>query len=237
MYQPFYQKVEHKMSKMSKVLFATVLFVSAFAQDQIRECFHSSEIATQEESISERSNTKYPEEDIAQTSNRPANTLKSDLQAGEDFLDFDENKETGLTLTESTDPSLAHQPLKEPIIVNWFVLMDIEYKLKYFEMFDAEIYAPIFTKAVEALDGKEVVIEGFVIPLDDQGNILSLSYNPYASCFFCGNASAASVISLYLKDKGQRYKVDDYRKFRGTFFLNHDNPDEFYYILRDAEEE
>ena len=100
-----------------------------------------------------------------------------------------------------------------------------------------EMYAPVFSKAVEALHEKEVIIEGYVIPLDPKGDLLALSFNPYAACFFCGKASPASVLSMYLKENNRRYKTDDFVKFRGTLHLNQDNPNEFYYILRDAREE
>ncbi|MEM1322548.1 MAG: hypothetical protein AAGG75_19950 [Bacteroidota bacterium] len=131
----------------------------------------------------------------------------------------------------------AESPLKEPIKIDWEFLEDINYRLRYFSELDMEIYAPIFPQSIQALDGKEVVIEGFVIPFDQEQELLSLSANPYASCFFCGRASPVSVMSMYLKNKGRRYKVDDFKKFKGTLHLNHDNPDEFYYILRIAEEE
>ena len=126
--------------------------------------------------------------------------------------------------------------LSEPITVNWEVLMDVSYKLKYFKELGMEIYAPVFSRAAKALHEKEVIIEGFVIPMDEEGDKLSLSYNPYASCFFCGQASPASVISMYLKDTRHRYKTDDYRRFKGVLYLNEDDPNEFYYILRDATE-
>ena len=125
---------------------------------------------------------------------------------------------------------------QEPIRVNWDVLMDIEYKLKHFEEIGMEIYAPDFMKAQKELDGKEVIIEGYVIPFDEDGGSLTLSHFPFAACFFCGNASPASVISMYLRNEKKRYKIDDFKKFRGTLHLNYDDPYEFYYILRDARE-
>lgn len=124
--------------------------------------------------------------------------------------------------------------LEEPIQLEWKTLINIDYKLRYFRKLDMEIYAPIFTDELKKLDGKEVLIKGFVIHFDPKGELLALSANPYASCFFCGKASPASVISLYPKDEKNRYKMDDLRTFRGTLHLNPDNPDEFYYILRDA---
>ncbi len=138
---------------------------------------------------------------------------------------------------QSVSVQQTGKPQTEPIDVSWAVLMDIEYKLRYFSELDMEIYAPVFPRAVKALDGKEVAIEGYVIPFDEEGELLSLSYNPYASCFFCGKASPASVMSMYLQKKRKRYKVDDFKKFRGTLHLNRDDPNEFYYILRNAREE
>lgn len=125
----------------------------------------------------------------------------------------------------------------QPIEIEWALLVDIQYKLRYFKELDMEVYAPVFGKAQKALDGKEVSIAGFVIPFDEEEEMLSLSANPYASCFFCGQASPASVISMYLSDKGKRYKMDDFKKFSGTLHLNSDDPNEFYYILRNAKEE
>ncbi len=147
-------------------------------------------------------------------------------------------------LTEET-PTFKPQFVKypatplpsEPIEVDWRVLINIEYKLKYFEDLDMEMYSPVFTEAVKELHGKEVVIKGYVIPFDEEEDLLSLSFNPYANCFFCGKASPASVISMYLKDSRKRYKMDDFKKFRGTLYLNHNDPNEFYYILREAEEQ
>lgn len=132
--------------------------------------------------------------------------------------------------------SESDHPISPPIEVDWKVLMNIDYELRYFKEVDLEIYAPVFSKAVKALHGKEVIIEGYVIPFDEEGELLSLSFNPYASCFFCGKASPASILSIYLKDKKKRYKIDDYKKFRGTLYLNKDDPNEFYYILRNARE-
>ncbi|MEL6636542.1 MAG: hypothetical protein AAFW73_23255 [Bacteroidota bacterium] len=133
-------------------------------------------------------------------------------------------------------PPAEPLPDAKPIKVDWQVLMKIQYQLSYFEALEMEIYTPVFTEAVQSLHGKEVILEGFVIPFDEEAEVLALSYNPYASCFFCGKASPASVISMYLKSKRKRYKVDDFKKFRGTLYLNYDDPNEFYYILRNARE-
>lgn len=123
-----------------------------------------------------------------------------------------------------------------PIEIKWEILIDIDYEVRFFKAYDMDISAPVFSSKQKALDGKEVIITGFVIPFDEDMKYLSLSANPYASCFFCGNASPASVISMYMKTGDKHYKMDDYKTFKGTLQLNYDNPDEFIYILKDAKE-
>lgn len=120
----------------------------------------------------------------------------------------------------------------EPIVIDWRLLLDIKYQLKYFSAIEMEIYAPVFSDSLKAIDGKEVIIEGFVIPFDETGEIVALSANPFAACFFCGKASPASVISMYLKHQ-KRYKMDDFRKFHGVLQLNYEAPNEYYYILKE----
>lgn len=124
----------------------------------------------------------------------------------------------------------------DAIEVSWELLTDIKYRLRYFKQIDMEMYAPVFNKKLKELDGKKVKIKGFVIPFEDQEGVVSLSANPFASCFFCGKASPASVMSMYFNDEVGLYKMDDYKTFKGILELNQDNPDEFYYILRDTEE-
>jgi len=125
---------------------------------------------------------------------------------------------------------------EEPIIVMWEDLIDINYETRFFKDLEMEVSAPIFGMKQKALDGKEIMITGFVIPFDENTEYLSLSANPYASCFFCGNASPASVISMYMKQGGKRYMIDDFKTFKGTLHLNYDDPNEFIYLLKNAEE-
>ncbi len=187
-------------------------------------------------------------EEAKYTEIKSASVLSSSIKKVEDsFVDdsiyhFDDSLFYWVASTdvdsyvEETIDLLDKYDGKEVIEIDWDVLMDINYRLKYFESLEMEIYAPVFTKAVQALHEKKVAIEGFVIPFDEEENLLSLSFNPNASCFFCGAASPASVLSLYLKDTRKTYKTDDYRKFEGVLHLNEDDPNEFYYILKNAQE-
>lgn len=122
----------------------------------------------------------------------------------------------------------------DPIKIDWELLLDIKFTLKYIPEEDFSMYQPIFTDAVKALDGKEVIIKGYVIPIDEEGTELALSANPYSSCFFCGEASPASIMSIFLPKKERRFKTDDFRTFRGKLVLNYDDPNQFYYLLKGA---
>ncbi|MEM7658565.1 MAG: hypothetical protein AAF399_20745 [Bacteroidota bacterium] len=118
--------------------------------------------------------------------------------------------------------------------LTWQLLTSIQYQLEYFPSLETEMYTPIFGPKLEKLDGKQVELSGYVIPFDPSGRFVALSANPMASCFFCGKASPASIMSLHLEDQEEQYQIDDYRKFTGTLQLNHDDPNEYYYILKEA---
>ena len=138
------------------------------------------------------------------------------------------NKKVNTTKIEGT--------VQRPIEVKWETLIDIEFKERYFKSIDMVANAPVFGSEQLALDGQVVKITGYVIPYDEEANYLSLSANPYASCFFCGNASPASVMSMYLKDDNKNYRIDDFKTFKGTLYLNENDPDEFIYYLKNVEE-
>ena len=82
--------------------------------------------------------------------------------------------------------SISNPDLLKPIELEWKVLMDILYRLRYFSEIETDMYAPLFSKTVKTLHKKKVINKGFIIPFDEENELLSLSFNPYASCFFCG---------------------------------------------------
>lgn len=124
----------------------------------------------------------------------------------------------------------------EPMPVQWTLLTNIEFELVYNDKLGSEAYAPIYPEVIKQLNGKVVQIKGYVIPYDESQEAVALSANPYASCFFCGKASAASILTLRFAKPGKRYKVDAYRTFVGRLRLNYDDPDEFYYVLDEAKQ-
>ena len=223
------------MNRNLKILLAAILIAGVFTQDIVCKHLGFGQNKYQETSTSVGQEKKLTSQEtsLEKDSFIDEHTYRWDVQT----MDWVQINETQNFLAQLVNYNTNEYSLTSPIEVDWKVLMDIKYRLKYFSEIDMEIYAPVFSRAVKALHGKEVIIEGYVIPIDEEEEILSLSFNPYASCFFCGKGSPASVISMYLNDNNKRYKIDDFKKFRGKLYLNHDDPNEFYYILRDAKEE
>ncbi len=104
-----------------------------------------------------------------------------------------------------------------------------------FEVGQGGMSTPDFSEKIKQLEGQEVIIEGYVIPMDVEGKSYALSAFPNASCFFCGAAGQESILRLELVDYRIKYAVDEYHTFKGKLSLNY-LPDDFFYILKEAEE-
>ena len=65
----------------------------------------------------------------------------------------------GLSLPEM----YAQQPLTDNI---WKTLSKISYKKEYDELMGFKIDKPVFGESVKALEGKEITIKGYIIPVE-----------------------------------------------------------------------
>lgn len=121
--------------------------------------------------------------------------------------------------------------------LSWQILAQVEFEEKFNEEVQAYVPYPKFAPVVKALDGKDIVIKGYLIPVDESGSdesILVLSANPYSSCFFCGAAGPESVIDVILKEKIKGIKTDRVATFSGRLKLNDSDLYYLNYILEDA---
>ena len=80
--------------------------------------------------------------------------------------------------------SLQNKPVKDTI--TWLILNDLEYKEAPHEVYGT-VYLPEFSKGVKKLANKQVLIKGYLVPVDK--TTWALSKNTYAACFFCGKAT------------------------------------------------
>lgn len=117
----------------------------------------------------------------------------------------------------------------------WPLFSRVNFKPKFVEDLNAHMYYPEFKEEIKKVEGKEIVLEGYVIPLDDDLPFTVLSYYPYAQCFFCGGAGPESIASIYFKKKQRKFKLDEYIKVKGILVLNADDIDQTNFILTNAE--
>jgi hypothetical protein len=126
------------------------------------------------------------------------------------------------------------------IELNWQMLAKTTFKPLSVDSLDGLIVLmPKFPLFMQALNGKNVQMRGFVIPVEETGDLqtLVLSANSYTTCFFCGQAGPESVMDIQLKNPKsvKRFKKDEKIAFRGQLVLNDKDFNYFNYILKNAE--
>lgn len=111
------------------------------------------------------------------------------------------------------------------------------YDISYTTAKDAfgEYKVPVFSEATKALEGDVITLPGYMVPFEGsyKGDHFILSSLPLNACFFCGVGGPESVIEVFLKDP-IKY-TDNPVEIRGKLRLNAEEPDQFMYILQDAE--
>ena len=110
-----------------------------------------------------------------------------------------------------TDP-----PADEVVKVKWEELADVEW------IWENEFYQVKFGESAQRLDGKEVLVEGFMFPLEytRTHTTFLVSASPMTNCFFCGPGEAESMILINAVDEVE-YLYTPIR-LQGTFKLVHD---------------
>ena len=80
----------------------------------------------------------------------------------------------------------------------WKTLAKITYKKEYDEMLGFKIDVPVFSQDVLALEGTEVTITGYIIPVEGYKSHKEFIFSayPYNMCFFCGGAGPETVMEV-----------------------------------------
>lgn len=128
---------------------------------------------------------------------------------------------------------LSSISLVEP--VSWQTLAKVKFERKYSDVLDEYYWFPVFGEEVQALEGKQVTVSGYVIPAGTGSDLYVLSSNPFSSCFFCGGAGPESVMELNFAGKQPRlYKTNEWLTFTGTLQLNRHDVLRMTYVLNAA---
>jgi hypothetical protein len=121
-------------------------------------------------------------------------------------------------------------PVKDT--VTWQILNNIEFKEVPHDVYGT-VYLPEFSKDIKKLSNRQIVIRGYLVPVDK--TTWALSKNTYASCFFCGKAGPETVMGLSFKNDPGKLKMDANVTLTGKFVLNGTNVDDWMYSLTDVE--
>ncbi len=132
-------------------------------------------------------------------------------------------------------PLLAFTFRAEPLQISWKRLADVQFTRKLNKELSMYFLYPTFGLSVNALQGKDISIRGYMIPVDENDNIYVISAKPMAACFFCGGAGPESIMELQFRKKKQRFRTDEVLTVRGKLVLNANDVDHLNYILKDAE--
>jgi hypothetical protein len=138
-----------------------------------------------------------------------------------------------VTLALAVATALGAKAQDAPVKLSWYTLSTIELEGKWKP--NQEPPFPIFPESLKKLDGKLVAVEGYAIPLDLSGNLITLSANPFSACYFCGKAGPASIMSVLFKTPQKGLKTDDYIYLTGILRLNSTDPSQPYYTLEHAD--
>ncbi len=119
------------------------------------------------------------------------------------------------------------------VAVNWEQLGDISFAVKNSHSDDMIWNKPKFGDSLKELDGKQIRISGYMLPLTVDRKEYILSRYHFSECFFCGNGGPETVMELKLKQEIKKVVLDHPVDFVGTFRLNK-TPYELVFVLEEA---
>ncbi len=94
-----------------------------------------------------------------------------------------------------------------------------------------------FVPIIKALEGKEITMKGYVIPLSGkkaQSHFMFSAY-PFSDCFFCGKAGPESVIEVFTKGDTKIAFDDESITIKGIFYFTSQDPNDVMFTLKEAE--
>jgi len=116
----------------------------------------------------------------------------------------------------------------------WKTLSRITYRKEYDELMGFKIDKPVFSKQVQNLEGTEITIKGYVIPVEGYKSHTEFIFSafPYNMCFFCGGAGPETVMEV-LAAEPVKYSAEQVT-LKGKILLNADDINRLMYQLVDA---
>ena len=116
----------------------------------------------------------------------------------------------------------------------WKTLSKITYKKEFDELMGFKIDKPVFSEPIKALEGKEITIKGYVIPIEGYKSHKEFVFSqfPYNMCFFCGGAGPETVMEV-LALEPVKYTTDPI-VLKGKLKLNSEDINRLMYKIVDV---
>ncbi len=140
-----------------------------------------------------------------------------------------------IVLIAAFSMTVASEAVAQSSASIWKTLSNITFKKEYDEMLGFKVDVPVFSEEIKALNGKEVTVKGYVIPVEGYKSHKEFVFSafPYNMCFFCGGAGPETVMEVYAKEP-IKY-VAEAITLRGKLELNDSDVNRLIYSLSDVE--
>ena len=135
---------------------------------------------------------------------------------------------------ESKEAKLPKADAKDKAAVVWKTLGKITFKKEYDEIMGFKVDKPVFSKEVQALEGKVIEVKGYIIPVEGYKSHKEFVFSafPYNMCFFCGGAGPETVMEVYSKEP-IKYSAEAVT-IKGKLQTNSDDINRLIYTLVDV---
>jgi hypothetical protein len=120
---------------------------------------------------------------------------------------------------------------------HWSTLAMVSITTKFDQEFGIEIKKAKVSPLVKSMDGKEIELEGYIIPLTGklaQSHFMLSKYSE-KMCFFCGKAGPESAAQVFLKNNAKQKYVDEKIWVKGILRINEDDPSGLLYTIDQAQ--
>lgn len=97
-------------------------------------------------------------------------------------------------------------------------------------------YHPTFPRHLKNLDGKKVLLDGYLQPLGDDAELNAFLLVEYPiGCWYCEQPETTAIVLVELPEGKSHPYTRNQIRVRGKLVLNASDPENFLYIIRDAE--
>lgn len=116
----------------------------------------------------------------------------------------------------------------------WKTLSKITFKKEFDELMGFKVDVPVFSKEIKSLAGKEVVVKGYIIPVEGFKSHKEFIFSafPYNMCFFCGGAGPETVMEVMAAEPIEY--TSESVKIKGTLSLNDSDINQLMFKLENA---